>query len=72
MAFPQPHRDQTKDGKPTMESDLSDINRVANDLSSIWICLGCGYHHMDNDTPNSCPRCTGNRILSAFGDTSDR
>ena len=71
MAIPQPQRDHTKDGKPIMHSDLKQTPRITNDLSSIWICLGCGYHHMDNNSPDCCPRCTGTRILSAFGDTSD-
>jgi|GEM_PF-1871648 len=70
MAIPQPNRDYSKDGNPLMNSDLGNTPRISHELSSIWICLGCGYHHLDNNSPDYCPRCTGTRILSAFGHSS--
>lgn len=35
-----------------------------------WICLGCGYHHIDDVSPERCPRCTGTSFLSTSHDES--
>jgi hypothetical protein len=68
MAVPAPGDPSSKDVRsmhsaPISPPDLPKLARQATRHMSTWICLGCGYHHLDDSPPSRCPRCTGEKFL---------
>jgi len=77
MAVPAPRDPSLKDvscmQSPPISPPKSQESAKRDEVHmSTWVCLGCGYHYLDDGRPDRCPRCTGEQFLfTSQGDSGN-